>query len=529
MTSTPAERVHRAEPAPGDGARPRGLPEHELLERIFATTELQVALLDADFNFVRVNPAYARAAEGRDPAFFVGKNHFALYPDAENEALFRRVLATGEPHTESARPFEYPGHPERGVTYWDWTVQRVVDEHAGPSGVLLTLVDVTEQVRSFAALQASEQRLRERESYYRGLIESSMDGLVTVGGRLDITDVNRRMCDMVGVSRERLVGTRFADWFADPVSVEDLVGRTSAEGRLPDHPLILRAADGHEVPVTLSATLVAGLQGDARVIFASVHDMTFTRQLEQQLRQAQKMEAIGRLAGGVAHDFKNMLTIISLYAGLVANALPADDPRRGDAEEVVQAAGRAVTMLRQLLTLGRRQDTRPALVEPAEIVGEIAPMLRRLLGSTVELRIDGAAGTGPVMIDPAQLEEVLVNLVTNAREAMPAGGRLTIEMRDEDLDAAYARSHPGVEPGAYVRLAVGDTGAGMDPATLEHIFEPFYTTRPVGQGTGLGLSSVYGIVGQAGGHIDVRSAPGEGSTFTIFLPRADGIAGPPEA
>jgi nitrogen-specific signal transduction histidine kinase/ActR/RegA family two-component response regulator len=245
------------------------------------------------------------------------------------------------------------------------------------------------------------------------------------------------------------------------------------------------------------------------------------RQLEAQLRQAQKMEAIGRLAGGIAHDFNNLLTAIRGFTDLVRRDLPEGDVHRADLDQVVLAADRATELARQLLAFSRRQVLQPKVVDPAGIVDGIAPMLRRLLGEHIEFVTHAAPGLGLIRVDPSQLEQVIVNLALNARDAMPDGGQLTIETANVELDAAYASTHAEVTPGPFVLLAVSDTGSGMALETQGHAFEPFFTTKEPGKGTGMGLATVFGIVKQSGGSIYLYSEPGHGTTFRIYLPRVD--------
>ena len=242
--------------------------------------------------------------------------------------------------------------------------------------------------------------------------------------------------------------------------------------------------------------------------------------LEAQLRQAAKMDAVGQLAGGVAHDFNNMLTAINGYAELARFGIPEDAADiQADLDQVIATTHRASALTRQLLTFARKSTLEPRILGPARAVVAIEPMLRRLLGEHIELVIAGSPETGHVLADPGQLEQVILNLALNARDAMPDGGRLTIETMNVDLDDGYASSHPEIAPGPYVALAVSDTGIGMDEALQSRIFEPFFTTKEVGKGTGMGLSTVYGIVTASGGSIAVDSQPGRGTTFTLHLPR----------
>jgi two-component system, cell cycle sensor histidine kinase and response regulator CckA len=249
-------------------------------------------------------------------------------------------------------------------------------------------------------------------------------------------------------------------------------------------------------------------------------DVTERRTLEDQLRQSQKMEAIGQLAGGVAHDFNNLLTAILGFAGFIAESLPETDPRLGDVEEIRHAAERAATLTRQLLAFSRKQIFAVRVLRLGDVVGELTPMLRRLLGESIDLATI-VGDRSFVKADPGQLQQVIVNLAVNAHDAMRDGGRLTIETSDVVLDELFAQRHPSVRPGPHVKLTVADTGHGMDAATQKRIFEPFFTTKPQGQGTGLGLATVYGIVKQSGGSIWVESETGRGTTFTVFLPKTD--------
>jgi nitrogen-specific signal transduction histidine kinase/CheY-like chemotaxis protein len=248
-------------------------------------------------------------------------------------------------------------------------------------------------------------------------------------------------------------------------------------------------------------------------------DVTEQRRIEEQLRQVEKMDAVGRLASGVVHDFGNTLSVILSYSRLLLTDLGPDDPRRKDLEEIFNAGTRAAKLIRQLLSFSRQQVLEPKVLDLNDIVRGIDKMLERIVGEDVKLVASAAPGLGTVRVDPGHIEQVIVNLVVNARDAMPAGGTLVVETSNVDLCDTNAHEHPGVAPGRYVMLAVSDTGIGMDEATLARAFDPFFTTKEKGKGTGLGLSTVLGIVEQNGGSVRVASRPGKGTTFKVYLPR----------
>ncbi len=282
-----------------------------------------------------------------------------------------------------------------------------------------------------------------------------------------------------------------------------------------------RRVDGSPIEEEAVVSPTTDEKGDLTGYVMVARDVTRERALEAQLLQSQKMEAVGQLAGGIAHDFNNIINVISGFGQLVANDLAPDDPRRADLEQVVDAASRAAELTRQLLAFSRRQILRPNVLDVAVVVEGIVPMLRRLLGEHIALVTHAPPDLGHVKADASQLEQVIVNLAVNARDAMPEGGKLTIETANVELDGEYAAAHAEVTPGPYVLLSVSDTGVGMDPETQAHAFEPFFTTKPPGKGTGMGLATVYGIVKQSGGSIYLYSEPGPGTTFKIYLPRVE--------
>jgi signal transduction histidine kinase/CheY-like chemotaxis protein len=291
---------------------------------------------------------------------------------------------------------------------------------------------------------------------------------------------------------------------------------------------IRRLSDGAERWVHGIGELTYDSEGRPLELIGTIQDVTERKAAEVEkahvggmLRQSQRLEAVGQLAGGVAHDFNNILGVITGYAELMQRQLPEDHPARPRLAEILKAAGRAAALTRQLLAFGRKQVMQPKVLDLNLVLRDLGKMVERLVGEDVEVEVRAAPELGAVKADPTQIDQVVMNLVVNARDAMPRGGHLTIETANADFDEAYAASHPPALAGRFVMIAVSDSGVGMDAEIQKHVFEPFFTTKPPGEGTGLGLATVYGIVKQSGGYIWVYSEPGRGTTFKIYLPRAD--------
>jgi len=364
---------------------------------------------------------------------------------------------------------------------------------------------------------------RQSEEMVIALLESAAQAIISIdsGGRIVLA--NRRCEQIFGYNRQELLGNQIEillpeskrrmhigerrDFFQSPHVRPMGIGMDLAG----------RRRDGTEFPVEVSLSYVE--TGDGVFAIAFVSDISQRKLLEEQLLHAQKMEAVGRLAGGVAHDFNNMLTVIAGYNRMILDELGAMDPLRGYAEEILKAADRAGAITNQLLTFSRRQIAKPRVIQVNMVIAQTDKMMRRLIGEDVHLNLQLRADVGNIKADPGHIEQALVNLVVNARDAMPQGGQLTVETANAHLDENYVRTHLGVKPGDFVMVAVSDTGQGMDAETRRRIFEPFFTTKEKGRGTGLGLATVYGTVKQAGGDIWVYSEPGHGSTFKLYFPR----------
>ena len=369
--------------------------------------------------------------------------------------------------------------------------------------------------------------LRASQASYGTLVEHAPVGIYRSTPQGKVLSVNAAVVRMLGYdsAAEVLRLDMARDVYADPAERQRLVDRdTYTDRQYDDVEATWKRKDGHLLTVQLSVRAVRNGTGHVEYYETFVRDVTDQRRLQQQLLQSQKMEAVGRLAGGIAHDFNNLLTVITSYSDLLLEDLGTDDPKRSDVEQVRKAADGAAALTRQLLAFSRQQVVEPRVVSLNAVVESLQKILRRVLGEDVDLATTPGADLGAVRADVGQLEQVLMNLAVNARDAMPTGGKLTIETDNVEHDPAFARGQGAAAVRQFVMLAVTDTGVGMDEATKARIFEPFFTTKAPGKGTGLGLATVYGIVQQSGGFIWVYSEPGHGTTFKIYLPRVDAPA-----
>jgi len=378
---------------------------------------------------------------------------------------------------------------------------------------LKIVVDITERLRRENQLQASERQ-------YRELYEKATDAIYTHDLQGNLTSINQTGLDFLGYQLSELIGMNMADLLPpeDYARASEMIDQKfSGELKNTVYEVQVMTKDRRFLPVELSTTLMfqdgqaIGVQGIARIL-------TERKRVEEQLRQAQKMEAVGRLAGGIAHDFNNRLTAIQGFTDLLLKRAEADDLQHYYLEQIKLASERAAELTRQLLTFSRNQMHNPKILHLNEVVMDWGSLVRVMLGENIAVHLILGSDIGMVRADPAQLEHVIMNLALNAADAMPNGGSFTIETTDLEVSELQAKFNSTIPQGEYVRLLIRDTGSGMSEGTLAHLFEPFFTTKERGKGTGLGLFTAYGIVRQTGGFIEVKSAQGEGTTFLIYLP-----------
>jgi PAS domain S-box-containing protein len=393
-------------------------------------------------------------------------------------------------------------------------------DYQNRTALLCSIIDVTERVR------AEEERDRNREFLDRVIDNVSMTILVKDARTLQYVLVNRAAERLWGFSRSEMIGKTPHEVFdtetAELVEANDRkLLESGTSFYLPEHKVETR--NGPRI-VTSNRIAVRNQSGEVQYVLGVVEDVTERKQLDDQLRQAQKMEAVGNLTGGIAHDFNNLLTVIIGNLDLLREDVAGDVEAEQKIDTIAQAAERGADLTRHMLVFSRRQPLQAEEIDVNTLIAGTTRLLSRALGGNIAVTLRTGADLPPVLVDSAQLETALLNIAINARDAMPTGGALTIATRLAHFDAEYAAHHPEVAAGAYVLIAISDTGTGIPPDVVERIFEPFFTTKPTGQGTGLGLSMVYGFIRQSGGHVKVYSEVGHGTTFKLYLPLATGPA-----
>ena len=516
----------------------RRLAECELAERtarldaLIENVRMGILAVDASHRVIMCNPEFERLFQYSSAEI---EGH-AIVPLIVPEPLRDEALRTfGQVMAGRAAQLNVRRMRKDGV-------ELLVELQAVPlrvngqiTGCYFIYRDVTERVRAEQALRDSEERL---ELFFSqslvGAFFMMLDEPVQWNDSVDkervidyvrsnqrVTKVNHALATQYRTTPDKLLGmTPEMTYARCPAHNREFTRRLLDS----DHVEALvedRAMDG--TPLWVETDYIRMCDSVGRIVghFGMRRDVTERKSLEQQLRQSQKMEAVGRLAGGVAHDFNNMLTVIRGYSELMMRKLPEKDPLARYAKAIVSAADRSATITQQLLAFSRQQVLQLQVLSLNTVVSDMGSLLRRLIGEDVELQVLLSAELGEVKADPGQMGQILLNLAVNARDAMPNGGRLIIETSNVQLDEAYANMHLSIRPGPYVMLSVTDTGCGIDPEVRPHIFEPFFTTKEKGKGTGLGLATVYGIVKQSGGSIYVYSEKDEGTTFKIYLPRVD--------
>jgi two-component system cell cycle sensor histidine kinase/response regulator CckA len=487
--------------------------ERDLLHGLMDNIPDAIWFKDTGGRYTQVNKTAASFLGVSDPSVVAGKSAFDFFPvdeareiQAEEETIVRLERAASNRIQKL--------HWNDGVTRWMSTTKAPILERNHEVAALVGVArDVTEQKDAELALYESEKR-------YRQIVETAAEGVWIFDERLRTVFVNSKMAAMLGCVPEEMNGTDVAGFMMDEDKTAQLeeFDQHNSNRRAAD--VRLRKKDGSVIWAILATSPMLDSTGQRTGTLAMLTDVTERKVLEEQYRQAQKMEAVGQLAGGIAHDFNNVLNVIIGYSKLLLEESTPRDPAYRRFEAIRKAGEQAAALTQQLLAFSRKQVLQPRVVNLADTLNDMDHMVRRLIGENIEVVTTVHDHLAPVKIDPSQVQQVILNLIVNARDAMPNGGVLTIELMNSEMDESSARHH-NIPAGGYVMLAVSDNGSGMTPEVQQRVFEPFFTTKEVGRGTGLGLATVYGIVKQSGGYIWLYSELGFGTTFKIFLPRLD--------
>jgi PAS domain S-box-containing protein len=489
-----------------------------LLRAVFDGMFEGVQIVGFDWRYVYLN--LTAAAQGRRPREeLIGQKMMDAYPGIDQTEMFRtleRCMKERQPQ-QITNQFAYPD----GRSAWfDLRITPV------PLGILVLSIDISVQKAVEEALRASREDLA-------ATLDCMAEGVITTDVEGRVTRINPAAAELIGwpesEGKGRLLGelVRFVNQNTG-AAVDHAVEKVLREGIKVGlaNDTVLVARNGTRIPIASSGAPIRDPDGSIRGVVLALRNMKTEYELASMLQQAQKMEAVGRLAGGVAHDFNNLLTVISGYSNLILEEMSEGDNYREEIKQINDAGQRAAALTRQLLAFSRKQVLQPEVLDLNQVVESMDKMVRRLIGEDVDLVTRLTPALGLVTCDPGQVEQIIMNLVVNARDAMPRGGKVTIETGNVELDEEYARDHPGARPGPHAMIAITDTGTGMDAATRARLFEPFFTTTGPGKGTGLGLATVFGIVKQSGGNIWVYSEPGRGTTFKVYLPCTEGAAAP---
>lgn len=489
---------------------------HAFLERIFDSTEVCIAYLDCDFNFIRVNRAYAATGQ-HPPEFYRGKNHFDLYPGEETKWIFREVVSTGQPYSAHARPFVYRDQPERGVTYWNWTITPVKDAGGRVDALLFVLLDVTWEVRAEEAIRASESR-------YRLLFDSNPLPLwVCDLDTCRIRAVNATAVRIYGFTPEEFRALTIPQLSDHPDA--DLSAASLREALIRQRRTIEchhRRKDQGSIIVELQARPIEFDRQPALLV--SANDITARKSLEEQLLRSQRLENLGMLAAGIAHDFNNILSPILMAGQLLRMQAANDDADQRLLSTLVQSAERGAGLVRQILAFAHGTGSERHTVQLKHVARDIASLIEETFPPSIQFDHSIPADLWPARANPTQIHQVLLNLCVNARDAMPDGGTLRLVVRNLPLDGTNLPDAPQARPGRFLCFEVADTGCGIPPETLSRVWEPFFTTKTQGKGTGLGLPTVRAIATNHEGFCTVESTVGQGTTFRFYVPVLDAEA-----